>query len=94
MISAALLVVASIVIPFTLPLRIPGLANAVNGLFGSFFSGHRADPAEKTGIPAAHHRHLFTDLPDRLPPGVRICPDRRHFRGTVCTTLFRDIMAD
>lgn len=37
MISAALLVVASIVIPFTLPLRIPGLANAVNGLFGSFF---------------------------------------------------------
>ncbi|MFP4475679.1 MAG: hypothetical protein ACLFOY_08955 [Desulfatibacillaceae bacterium] len=37
MISAALLVVASVVIPFTLPLRIPGLANAVNGLFGSFF---------------------------------------------------------
>lgn len=37
MISVALLVVASIVIPFTLPLRIPGLANAVNGLFGSFF---------------------------------------------------------
>jgi len=35
--SAALLVVASIVIPFTLPLRIPGLANAINGLFGSFF---------------------------------------------------------
>jgi hypothetical protein len=37
MTSVALLVVASIVIPFTLPLRIPGLANAVNGLFGSFF---------------------------------------------------------
>ena len=37
MTSAALLVVASVVIPFTLPLRIPGLANAVNGLFGSFF---------------------------------------------------------
>jgi hypothetical protein len=37
MVSVALLVVASIVIPFTLPLRIPGLANAVNGLFGSFF---------------------------------------------------------
>ncbi|MGQ9671444.1 MAG: hypothetical protein ACUVWY_14985, partial [Desulfosoma sp.] len=37
MISVALFVVASIVIPFTLPLRIPGLANAVNGLFGSFF---------------------------------------------------------
>ncbi|BBO89139.1 hypothetical protein [Desulfosarcina ovata] len=37
MIAAALLVVASVVIPFTLPLRIPGLANAVNGLFGSFF---------------------------------------------------------
>ena len=37
MTSVALLVVASIVIPFTLPLRIPGLTNAVNGLFGSFF---------------------------------------------------------
>jgi len=37
MTAVALLVVASIVIPFTLPLRIPGLANAVNGLFGSFF---------------------------------------------------------
>jgi len=37
MTSVALLTVASIVIPFTLPLRIPGLANAVNGLFGSFF---------------------------------------------------------
>ncbi|MEJ5300545.1 MAG: hypothetical protein WHS38_06105 [Thermodesulforhabdaceae bacterium] len=37
MIAVALLLVASIVIPFTLPLRIPGLANAVNGLFGSFF---------------------------------------------------------
>jgi hypothetical protein len=37
MTSVALLVVASIVIPFTLPLRIPGLVNAVNGLFGSFF---------------------------------------------------------
>lgn len=37
MTAAALLVTASIVIPFTLPLRIPGLANAVNGLFGSFF---------------------------------------------------------
>ena len=37
MTSVALLVVASVVIPFTLPLRIPGLTNAVNGLFGSFF---------------------------------------------------------
>lgn len=37
MTSVALLVVASIVIPFTLPLHIPGLANAVNGLFSSFF---------------------------------------------------------
>jgi len=37
MTAAALLVTASIVIPFTLPLRIPGLTNAVNGLFGSFF---------------------------------------------------------
>lgn len=37
MISVALLVTASIIIPFTLPLNIPGLANAVNGLFGSFF---------------------------------------------------------
>ncbi len=37
MTAAALLLVASILIPFTLPLRIPGLANAVNGLFGSFF---------------------------------------------------------
>jgi hypothetical protein len=37
MVSAALLAVASVIIPFTLPLRIPGLTNAVNGLFGSFF---------------------------------------------------------
>jgi len=37
MISVSLLLVASIEIPFTLPLRIPGLTNSVNGLFGSFF---------------------------------------------------------
>jgi len=37
MVSAALLVVASVIIPFTLPLRIPGLTNAVNGLFSAFF---------------------------------------------------------
>jgi energy-coupling factor transport system substrate-specific component len=36
MVSAGLLVVASVIIPLTLPLRIPGLTNAVNGLFGSF----------------------------------------------------------
>jgi len=37
MVSAALLVVASVIIPFTLPLRIPGLTNAVTGLFSAFF---------------------------------------------------------
>jgi hypothetical protein len=37
MTAAALLAVASIVIPLTLPLRIPGLTNSVNGFFGSFF---------------------------------------------------------
>ena len=37
MVSAALLVVASVIIPFTLPLRIPGLTNAINGFFASFF---------------------------------------------------------
>ncbi|MCI5136740.1 MAG: hypothetical protein D3920_17120 [Candidatus Electrothrix sp. AW2] len=37
MTAAALLAVASIVIPLTLPLRIPGLTNSINGLFGSFF---------------------------------------------------------
>jgi energy-coupling factor transport system substrate-specific component len=37
MTAAALLVVASIIIPLTLPLRIPGLANSINGFFGAFF---------------------------------------------------------
>ncbi len=37
MTAVALLVVASIVIPFTLPLRIPGLANASMGCLALFF---------------------------------------------------------
>lgn len=37
MTALALLVVASVVIPVTLPLRIPGLANAVNAFFASIF---------------------------------------------------------
>jgi|UniRef100_A0A7C5AMJ2 energy-coupling factor transport system substrate-specific component len=37
LLAGALLVTASIVIPLTLPLRIPGLANAVNAPFASFF---------------------------------------------------------
>lgn len=37
MIALALLLVASVVIPMTLPLRIPGLSNTINGFFASIF---------------------------------------------------------
>lgn len=37
LLAGALLVTSSIIIPLTLPLRIPGLANAVNAPFASFF---------------------------------------------------------
>lgn len=37
LLAGALLVTASIIIPLTLPLRIPGLANAANAPFASFF---------------------------------------------------------
>jgi energy-coupling factor transport system substrate-specific component len=37
LLAGALLAVSSIIIPLTLPLRIPGLANAVNAPFASFF---------------------------------------------------------
>jgi energy-coupling factor transport system substrate-specific component len=37
LIAGALLGVSSIIIPLTLPLRIPGLANAANAPFASFF---------------------------------------------------------
>lgn len=37
LLAAALLLTSSIIIPLTLPLRIPGLANAVNAPFAAFF---------------------------------------------------------
>lgn len=37
LLAGALLATSSIIIPLTLPLRIPGLANAVNAPFASFF---------------------------------------------------------
>lgn len=37
LLAAALLVTSSIIIPLTLPLRIPGLANAINAPFAAFF---------------------------------------------------------
>lgn len=37
LLAAALLLTSSIIIPLTLPLRLPGLANAVNAPFAAFF---------------------------------------------------------